>query len=174
MASETLDGIKVAIHGFEQVEMTELVSPKDGAAKTWTVTERGDGFPINVPRDRARLADFDAVLLPGVLDPDTLRTLPKAVAVAKAVFDAGKLAASICHRPRTVIEAGAARGRRLTSWPSLKTDPGKAGAERMGQEVVVDQAPVTRRRPGDIPAFDAEPIRLLASARRQARQGAAR
>ena len=154
---------------------TELVSPKDGEVKAWKFTEWGDTFPVDVPLDNARPEDFDAILLPGgVLNPDTLRTLPKAVAFAKAFFDAGKPVASICHGPWTVIEAGAARGRRLTSWPSLKTDLANAGAKWVDQEVVVDQGLVTSRQPDDIPAFNAEMIKLFASVRRQARQGAAR
>lgn len=186
MASETLNGIKVAIlvtDGFEQVEMTEprkaldaagattkVVSPKGDQVKAWKLTEWGDTFPVDVPLDNARPEDFEAILLPGgVLNPDTLRTLPKAVAFVEAFFGAGKPVASICHGPWTIIEAGAARGRRLTSWPSLKTDLGNAGAEWVDQEVVVDQGLVTSRKPDDIPAFNAEVIKLFASVRRQAR-----
>ena len=190
MASETLNGLKVAIlvtDGFEQVEMTEprkaldeagaetrLVSPRDGRVKAWKFTEWGDEFPVDMPLDSARPEDFDALLLPGgVINPDKLRTLPKAVAFAKAFFDAGKPVASICHGPWTIIEAGAARGRRLTSWPSLKTDLKNAGAEWVDQEVVVDQGLVTSRKPDDIPAFNPEVIKLFASARGQSRQAAA-
>ena len=191
MASdEPLDGITVAIlvtDGFEQVEMSEprkaldaagattrLVSPKDDQVKAWKFTDWGDTFPVDVPLDSARPEDFDAILLPGgVINPDALRTLPEAVAFAKAFFDAGRPVASICHGPWTIIEAGAARGRRLTSWPSLKIDLQNAGAEWVDQEVVVDQGLVTSRKPDDIPAFNAEVIRLFASGRRQARQGAA-
>lgn len=181
MANKTLNGLKVAIlvtDGFEQVEMTEprkaldeagaetqLVSPKDGQVKAWKFTEWGDTFPVDMPLHSARPEDFDAILLPGgVINPDELRTLPQAVAFAKAFFDAGKPVASICHGPWTIIEAGAARGRRLTSWPSLKTDLGNAGAEWVDQEVVVDQGLVTSRKPDDIPAFNAEVIKLFASA----------
>ena len=190
MASETLNGLKVAIlvtDGFEQVEMTEprkaldqagaetrLVSPGDGQVKAWKFTEWGDEFPVDLPLAQARANDFDALLLPGgVINPDKLRTLPEAVAFAKAFFDAGKPVASICHGPWTIIEAGAARGRRLTSWPSLKTDLKNAGAEWVDQEVVVDQGLVTSRRPDDIPAFNPEVIKLFASARGQSRQAAA-
>ena len=190
MASETLNGLKVAIlvtDGFEQVEMTEprkaldqagaetrLVSPKDGQVKAWKFTEWGDEFPVDVPLAQARANDFDALLLPGgVINPDKLRTLPEAVAFAKAFFDAGKPVASICHGPWTIIEAGAARGRRLTSWPSLKSDLRNAGAEWVDQEVVVDQGLVTSRKPDDIPAFNLEVIKLFASARGQSRQAAA-
>jgi protease I len=190
MASDTLNGLKVAIlvtDGFEQVEMTEprkaldeagaearLVSPKDGQAKAWKFTEWGDEFPVDVPLAQARPDDFDALLLPGgVINPDTLRTLPEAVAFAKAFFDAGKPVASICHGPWTIIEAGAARGRRLTSWPSLKTDLKNAGAEWVDQEVVVDQGLVTSRKPDDIPAFNQQVINLFAGARGRSRQAAA-
>ena len=190
MASETLNGLKVAVlvtDGFEQVEMTEprkaldeagaetrLVSPKDGQVKAWKFTEWGDTFPVDMPLDSARPDDFGALLLPGgVINPDKLRTIPEAVAFAKAFFDAGKPVASICHGPWTIIEAGAARGRRLTSWPSLKTDLRNAGAEWVDQEVVVDQGLVTSRKPDDIPAFNPEVVKLFASARGQSRQAAA-
>ena len=190
MASETLNGLKVAIlvtDGFEQVEMTEprkaldqagaetqLVSPKDGQVKAWKFTEWGDEFPVDVPLAQAHPDDFDALLLPGgVINPDKLRTLPEAVAFAKAFFDAGKPVASICHGPWTIIEAGAARGRRLTSWPSLKTDLKNAGAEWVDQEVVVDQGLVTSRKPDDLPAFNPQVIKLFASGRGQSREAAA-
>ena len=190
MASETLDGLKVAIlvtDGFEQVEMTEprkaldeagadtrLVSPKNGQVKAWKFTEWGDTFPVDMPLDNARPEDFDALLLPGgVINPDKLRTLPEAVAFARAFFDASKPVASICHGPWTIIEAGAARGRRLTSCPSLQTDLTNAGAEWVDQQAVVDQGLVTSREPDDIPAFNREVIKLFASARGQSRQAAA-
>ena len=190
MADENLNGLKVAIlvtDGFEQVEMTEprkaldeagaetrLVSPRDGQVKAWKLTEWGDAFPVDAPLSSARPEDFDALLLPGgVINPDKLRTLPEAVAFAKAFFEAGKPVASICHGPWTIIEAGAARGRRLTSWPSLQTDLVNAGAEWVDQEVVVDQGLVTSRKPDDIPAFNREVIKLFASARGQSRQAAA-
>ncbi|TNC67541.1 type 1 glutamine amidotransferase domain-containing protein [Rubellimicrobium roseum] len=190
MAAETLNGLKVAIlvtDGFEQVEMTEprqaldeagaetrLVSPMDGQVKAWNFKEWGDTFPVDMALDSARPEDFDALLLPGgVINPDKLRALPEAVAFVKAFFDAGKPVASICHGPWTIIEAGAAHGRRLTSWPSLKTDLQNAGAQWVDQDVVVDQGLVTSRKPDDIPAFNPEVIKLFASARGPSRQAAA-
>ena len=189
MASESLSGVKVAIlvtDGFEQVEMTKprealdeagadtrLVSPKNGEVKAWNFTDWGDSFPVDVALDGARPEDFDALLLPGgVINPDQLRTLPEAVAFASAFFDAGKPVASICHGPWTIIEAGAASGRRLTSWPSLQTDLLNAGAEWVDQEVVVHQGLVTSRKPDDIPAFNREVIGLFAAARGPSRQAA--
>jgi len=187
VASETLDGLKVAIlvtDGFEQVEMTEprkaldaagadtrLVSPKDGEVKAWNFTDWGEISSVDVALGDARPEDFDALLLPGgVINPDTLRTLPAAVAFVKAFFDAGKPVASICHGPWTIIEAGTARGRRMTSWPSLKTDLQNAGATWVDEEVVVDGSLVTSRKPDDIPAFNRAVITLFASARTDQRK----
>ncbi len=184
MASDTLQGLKVAIlvtDGFEQVELTEprkaldeagadtrVVSPKHGQVRAWKFTDWGIELPVDVELDTANPADFGALLLPGgVINPDALRIEPKAVAFAKAFFDAGKPVASICHGPWTVIEAGAARDRRLTSWPSLKTDLRNAGANWVDQEVVVDRGLVTSRSPDDIPAFNREMIKLFGAERGQ-------
>ncbi|GAA0734503.1 type 1 glutamine amidotransferase domain-containing protein [Sphingomonas japonica] len=190
MANETLDGLKVAIlvtDGFEQVEMTEprkaldeagaktrLVSPKDGNVKAWDFTDWGETFPVDLALGEARPEDFDALLLPGgVINPDTLRTLPDAIAFVKAFFDAGKPVASICHGPWTIIEAGAARGRRMTSWPSLKTDLQNAGATWLDEEVVVDGGLVTSRKPADIPAYNRAVLELFGSARAEPREATA-
>lgn len=86
---------------------------------------------------------------------------PKAVAFAKAFFDADKPVAAICHGPWTVLEAGAARGRRMTSWPSLKTDLKNGGANWVDEQVVVDGNLVSSRKPDDIPAFNREMINLF-------------
>jgi len=178
MANANLKGLKVAIlvtDGFEQVELAEprkaldragattsVVSPKSGRVRGWNFTDWGDEIPVDVSLDRARPDDFDALHLPGgVMNPDTLRMLPKAVAFVKAFFDAGKPVAVICHGPWTVIEAGTARGRRIASWPSLKTDLRNAGAEWVDQEVVVDGNLVSSRKPDDIPAFNREMIGLF-------------
>lgn len=190
MATKTLDGLQVAIlvtDGVEQVEMTEprkaldaagartrLVSPKEGQVKAWNFTEWGDSFPVDMQLDQAWPEDFNALLLPGgVINPDTLRTLSAAVAFVKGFFDAGKPVASICHGPWTVIEAGGARGRRLTSWPSLRTDLQNAGAQWVDEEAVVDHGLVTSRNPDDIPAFNKAVIALFEREHAQARQVAA-
>jgi protease I len=189
MANETLKGLKVAIlieDGFEQVEMVEprkaldqagaetrIVSPRDKHVRAWNLTDWGDEFPVDVALDQAKPQDFDALLLPGgVLNPDALRIQPKAVAFAKAIFDAGKPVAAICHGPWTIIETGAARGRQIASWPSLKTDLRNAGAEWMDREVVVDGNLVSSRKPDDIPAFNRAMIDLFGQARRQTRRTA--
>ena len=128
----------------------------------WTFTDWGSKVSVDVHLDEAQPDDFDALLLPGgVMNPDALRMQPKAVAFIKSFFDAGKPVAVICHGPWTVIEAGAARGRRIASWPSLKTDLRNAGAEWVDQEVVVDGNLVSSRKPDDIPAFNRAMIDLF-------------
>jgi PfpI family intracellular protease len=187
MADEPLKGLTVAIlvtDGFEQVELAEprkaldqvgaqtrVVSPKAERVRGWKHTDWGDAVRVDVPLDQAKPEDFDALLLPGgVMNPDSLRMLPKAVAFAKAFFDAGKPVAAICHGPWMVVETGAANRRRVTSWPSLKTDLTNAGADWVDKQVVVDQKLVTSRNPDDIPAFNREMIQLFgaAGARRHA------
>jgi protease I len=168
---KNLKGLKVAIlitDGFEQVEMeqprkaldsagvdTRVVSPKDGTVRAWKSAECGNKFPVDVSLDHAQAADFDALLLPGgVINPDKLRMLPAAVDFVKSFFAADKPVAAICHGPWMVIEAGGAKGRKMTSWPSLKTDLRNAGAEWVDQEVVIDGNLISSRKPDDIPAFN--------------------
>jgi protease I len=182
MAEKTLNGLKVAIlvtDGFEQVELleprkaldeagaeTRVVSPKDKEVRGWNFTEWGQTLPVDVKLDQARPDEFDALLLPGgVMNPDSLRLEPKAVAFVKAFFEARKPVASICHGPWSIIEAGHARGRKMTSWPSLKTDLKNAGAEWLDREALVDGNLLTSRKPDDIPAFNREMLRLFAEAR---------
>jgi protease I len=186
MADDTLHGLKVAIlvaDGFEQVELmepraalddagadTRVVSPKSSKVRGWNFTDWGDDLPVDVPLERAQAQEFDALLLPGgVMNPDHLRMIPRAVEFVRAFFDAGKPVAVICHGPWTIIEAGVARGRRIASWPSLKTDLRNAGAEWLDQEVVVDRNLVSSRKPDDIPAFNREMIALFNRAPVQAR-----
>ena len=145
MADKQLNGIKVAIlatDGVEQVELlkprealkeagaeTKVVSPKTGKIKGWNHTDWGEQIPVNVELNHANPQDFDALLLPGgVMNPDKLRMKPKAVQFVKSFFQSGKPVAAICHAPWTILEAGEAKGRRITSWPSLKTDLKNAGA----------------------------------------------
>jgi len=180
-----LNNTRVAIliaDGFEQVEMTEprtaldqagaqtsIVSPKSDTVRAWKFKEWGDEFKVDVALDRARPDDFDALLLPGgVMNPDILRTIPAAVAFTKAFFDAGKPVAAICHGPWTIIETGYARGRHITSWPSLKTDLRNAGAEWMDEPVVRDGNLVSSRKPDDIPQFNPQVIDLFSRAGSQA------
>ena len=175
---DEVKGMKVAIlitDGFEQVELvqprqalneagaeTSIVSPKGQCVCSWNFVDWGEEFPVDIALDRANASDFDALLLPGgVMNPDALRMQPAAVAFVKSFFDARKPMAVICHGPWTIIEAGAASGRRIASWPSLKTDLRNAGAEWVDQEVVIDRNLVSSRKPDDIPAFNRAMIDLF-------------
>jgi protease I len=112
----------------------------------------------------AKPADYDALLLPGgVMNPDTLRAIPAAVAFVKHFFEEGKPVAAICHGPQLLIEAGVVKGRRLTSFPSLKTDLKNAGADWVDEVVVCDQGLVTSRKPADIPDFNDKMIEEFAA-----------
>jgi protease I len=183
MLANTLDGLRIAIlatEGFEQAELieprkaldaagavTEVVSPRSGKLRGWNHQEWGDEVQVDQPLDTADAAHYDALVLPGgVMNPDALRMQPQAVAFVKSFFDAGKPVGAICHGPWTVIESGAAKGHRMTSWPSLQTDIRNAGGEWVNQPVVVDNNLVTSRKPDDIPAFNREIINLFARAAR--------
>jgi protease I len=181
-----LNGIKVAIlvtDGFEQVELveprkaldqagakTQIVSPKNDSVRGWKFTEWGDELPVDVPLSDTRPDNFDALLLPGgVINPDKLRMIPEAVSFVKSFFTAKKPVAAICHGPWTIIEADEARGRRIASWPSLKTDLRNAGAQWIDQESVVDGNLVSSRNPDDIPAFNRAMIDLFGGTQAKAK-----
>jgi protease I len=166
----------VVANGFEQIEMTDprealeaagattdLVSIEDDEVKGWNHTEWGDTFKVDVPIDEADPEDYDALLLPGgVMNPDKLRRDERVLQFVRSFFDEGKPVASICHGPWTLIDAGVAKGRRMTSYHSIQTDLKNAGVEWVDEEVVVDQGLVTSRKPDDLPAFDEKMIEEFA------------
>jgi protease I len=179
-----LQGKKVAIlveKGFEQEELlrpkqaleqagaqTVVVSPAGEQVRGWNHTDWGESVKVDAALDQEKPDDYDALLLPGgVMNPDHLRVNPKAQEFVRHFFEAGKPVAAICHGPWTLINAGVARGRTLTSWPSLEVDLKNAGATWVDQEVVVDNELVTSRKPDDIPAFNREMIKAFAAAQRQ-------
>ena len=171
MNNKSLQGKKVAIlvaEGFEQVELTgprqaldeagaetRIVSPAKGQVQGWKHFDKADSFTVDVALDQADPQQFDALMLPGgVANPDQLRMQPKAVEFIRHFVTAGKPIAAICHGLWPLIEAGAVKGRTVTSWPSLKTDLSNAGAKWVDEEVVTDNGLVTSRNPDDIPAFN--------------------
>ena len=183
MAGE-LNGTRVAIlaaDGVERVELeqprqalddagaaTELLSPHDGEiqARDHDLDAAGT-FSVDLLVETASVDDYDALFLPGgTVNPDKLRVDPAAVAFVRDFAAAGKPVAAICHGPWTLIEADALRDRRVTSWPSLKTDLRNAGAIWVDGEVIEDRGIVTSRRPDDIPAFNQKMIEVFADALR--------
>jgi len=180
--AERLDGKRVALlvaDGFEEVELTEpkraleeagatavIVSPSTDTVRSWQHTDWGVGFDVDSPLDAASESDFDALVLPGgVMNPDALRQNDKAVAFVQGFFDHHKPVAAICHGGWTLAEADVLQGRRVTSYPSIRTDLKNAGAVWVDEEVVVDNGLVTSRNPHDLPAFNAKLIEEVAEGR---------
>ncbi|MDQ4035612.1 MAG: type 1 glutamine amidotransferase [Chloroflexota bacterium] len=171
-----LDGLKVAVlvtDGYEPSELTEPVSALRDAGADVTIVSDHDGqvrgktdadtAPVDLTLDTARADDYGALLLPGgVKNPDTMRQNQRGVAFVRAFADAGKPIAAICHAPWMLVEADVVRGRRVTSYPSLRTDLRNAGAVWVDQDVVTDQGIVTSRTPKDIPAFNAKMLEEFA------------
>lgn len=178
----SLNGIRVAIlvsDGFEQIEMevprqalnsagakTFLVSPQKKHVEGWNHHDKGDTFPVDIPLSQARSKNFDALLLPGgVVNPDTLRITPEAVDFVKQMNKEQKPIAAICHGPWLLIEAGVVKGKRITSWASIKTDLINAGAKWQDKPVVCDGQLLTSRKPEDIPQFSTAMIELFQPSR---------
>jgi protease I len=174
MAGE-LKGKTVAVlatDGVEQVELIEpvkaleeagaqvdVVSNKKGEIQGFNHHDKADKIPVDEPLEQASPDRYDALLLPGgVINPDALRLLPKAIGFVRHFVETKKPIAAICHGPWTLIDAGGVKGRRVTSWPSLKTDLANAGAKWVDEPVVTDMGLVTSRKPDDIPAFNRKMI----------------
>jgi protease I len=166
----------LATDGFEQAELskpkkaleeagaqTHVVSPEGKKIKGWNKKDWGEEVDVDVELKSADPAEYHALLLPGgVMNPDHLRMNPDAVRFVKHFFELAKPVAAICHGPWMLVEAGAVKGRTITSWPSLKTDIRNAGGTWVDEEVVVSNGVVTSRNPDDIPAFNREMIELFA------------
>jgi protease I len=171
----------VANEGIEQVELTEpwkavkeaggtprLVALEAGKAQAFNHLDKADSFDVDETVESADAAGYDGLVLPGgVANPDRIRTEPKAVAFAKAFFDAGKPVAVICHGPWTLVEADVVRGRTITSWPSVKTDLRNGGARWVDEEVVVctdgPNTLISSRKPDDLKAFCQELVDRFAA-----------
>jgi len=184
-----LQGKKIAIlatNGFEQSELevprdrlkdagatVEIVSLASGEIKGWDKKDWGRPVKVDKALGQASAADYDAIVLPGgQINPDLLRAEPKALKFIKDIFDAKKVVAAVCHAPWLLIEAGIAKGRRMTSYKSIKTDVANAGAKWEDAEVVVDQGVITSRNPGDLEAFSAKIIEEVKEGRHTQRSAA--
>ena len=183
MAQKTLEGKKIAVlmtDGVEQVEYTGprkfleehgaqviLVSPKGEGEQVQGLNHMDQADKFKVERDvrDARPADFDALVLPGgVANPDSLRLSTESITFIREFARENKPIAAICHGPWTLIDADVAKGKRVTSWPTLKTDLTNAGAQWSDETVVVDGKLITSRNPGDIPAFNDAILKALSAA----------
>lgn len=162
----------LATHGFEESELqspkeyleqqgwtAQIVSPELGTIKSWSGKNWSKDYTVDVLLTEAWPTQYDALLLPGgVINPDKLRTDENALAFVRAFFEAGKPVAAICHGPQTLISADVVRGRKLTSFPSIKQDLINAGAIWVDSEVVADHGLVTSRSPADLQAFNRQMV----------------
>jgi protease I len=184
-----ISGKKVAIlatHGFEQSELevprdrlkeagatVHIVSPEKGEIKGWN--EKDWGHPVKVDRQLGDVSvdDYDAIVLPGgQINPDLLRINADALEFIRAFFDQKKTVAAVCHAPWLLIETGIIKGRKATSYKSIKTDCINAGAKWEDSPVVVDQGVITSRFPSDLEVFSAKIIEEIAEGRHTQRSAA--
>jgi protease I len=182
MTTTALTGKTIAVlatDGFEQVELTqpvealraaggtvEIVAPKADEIQGFRHHDKGDKTAVDRTLETANADDYAGLVLPGgVINPDALRLEAEAIAFIGAFVEAGKPIAAICHGPWPLIDANAVKGRRMTSWPSLKADLTNAGAHWVDETVVVDNGLVTSRNPDDLPAFCAKMIEAFAESR---------
>ncbi len=181
-----LDGKRVAIlatNGFEQSELetprdklkaagaqVDIVSPEQGEIKGWDMKDWGRPVKVDKQLGAVKADDYDAIVLPGgQINPDLLRVNPDALKLIKAFYDAGKPVAAVCHAPWLLIETGIAKGKRMTSYHSIKQDVINAGAKWEDSQVVTDNGLITSRNPGDLEAFSAKIIEEISEGKHQRR-----
>lgn len=160
----------LATNGFEESELREpkkaledagadvhIVSLEAGAIKAWADGNWSNTYKVDKTIDEVSQKDYHALMLPGgVINPDLLRRNDQAVAFVKSFFENKKPVGAICHGPWLLAEADVLKGRKVTSYNSIKTDIKNAGANWVDEEVVVDEGLVTSRSPKDLPAFNSK------------------
>ncbi len=171
----------LATNGFEQSELevprdrlkaagaqVDIVSPESGEIKGWDKKDWGRAVKVDKPLSGAKADDYDAIVLPGgVMNPDHLRVNKEALALIKDFYDAGKTVAAVCHAPWLLVETGIAKGRKMTSYNTIKTDVINAGGKWEDSEVVTDNGVITSRNPGDLEAFSKKIIEEVREGRHQ-------
>jgi protease I len=168
-----LTGKRIAIlatNGFEQSELevprdrlkengatVDIISPEAGEIRGWEKKDWGRPVKVDKTLDQVRADDYDAIVLPGgQMNPDSLRINDKAMKFIRAFYDQEKVVAAVCHAPWLLIETGIIKGRKATSYKSMKTDVINAGAKWEDSSVVTDQGIITSRNPGDLEDFSAK------------------
>jgi len=176
----------LATHGFEQSELevprdrlkaagatVDIVSLQAGEIKGWDKKDWGRPVKVDKTLKDVSADQYDAIVLPGgQINPDLLRVEPNALSFIKDMFNQKKIVAAVCHAPWLLIETGIAKGRKMTSYKSIKTDVMNAGAQWEDSEVVVDNGVITSRNPGDLEAFSAKIIEEVREGRHTQRSAA--
>ncbi|MCM4160296.1 type 1 glutamine amidotransferase [Antarcticibacterium flavum] len=162
----------LATNGFEESELkspkeamekegfqVDIVSLESGKIKAWNEGNWSKEYDVDYTLDEVTPKDYNALVLPGgVINPDYLRRSDDALVFVRKFFEQKKPVAAICHAAWTLISADVVKGRKMTSFHSIKKDLMNAGANWVDEEVVVDQGFVTSRNPDDLPAFNAKVI----------------
>jgi protease I len=162
----------LATDGFEESELkspkeamenvgftVEIISEKSGTINGWADGNWSNSYKVDHTLDAVSASEFDALVLPGgVINPDKLRRNEKALKFVQHFFEQKKPVAAICHGPQILISANVVKGRKMTSFSSIKDDLINAGANWVDEEVVVDEGFVTSRNPDDLPAFNSKLI----------------
>lgn len=176
----------LATNGFEQSELevprdrlkaagatVDIVSIESGEIKGWDKKDWGRPVKVDKTLDQVSADNYDAIVLPGgQINPDLLRVNDKALSFIKAMFNQKKIVAAVCHAPWLLIETDIAKGRKMTSYKSIKTDVTNAGGKWEDSQVVVDNGVVTSRNPGDLEAFSNKIIEEVSEGRHTSRSAA--
>ena len=175
-----LTGKRVALiteNGFEEIELTSpkkamedagmqvdiISTEQNDKVKAWNHDRWSIELRVDVKIENASVEDYDMLVIPGgVINPDKMRINHYFVDFAKSFLEFGKPVAAICHGPQLLIETGLLDGRRMTSFPSIKTDIKNAGAEWLDKEVVFDDGLITSRSPKDLNAFNNKILEVMA------------
>lgn len=176
----------IATDGFEQLELTvprdelrkagakvDVASPGGEPIRGWDKTDWGDTVQVDLDLAQAKAEDYAALVIPGgQINPDKLRIDQDAMKLVRAFLDSGKVVAAICHGPWLLVEADALKGRKATSFKSIRKDVENAGATWYDQEVITDKGIITSRSPDDLPAFVAKIVEEVNEGRHDRRKAA--